>query len=445
MLTSLRPEDVAFASGESLDKNGRLFFWEGGVYRGIAPHVAPLYRELLESGAAERLFELGLVRTEIAPVELEGYPLVLRHERVPVVSYVTEWSGSMLKDAALLTLDLNLALEELGLELQDAHPWNVLFDGCTPKFVDFTSIVPLREGAGWRGTREFVGKFLHPLLLMAEGYAGDARSLLVDRRTLRGKDVSRKEVAWVLARNGALRELFRFLAGPGSPRAGDRRGVLAELRERVSRVEIKLHKTAWSDYCDEEVELATVDSWITKRRVVHEVLQRCRPETLLDIGSNTGWFSKLAAMQGSRVVAFDVDEPSINKLYRNEEARRLGILPLSMSFTDPTPAYGLALRCEAATERFQADMVLGLAIVHHLALKQGADFDSIVGNFAAYARKWLLVEFIPGTDRYMAKYYTEEFGWYTTENFIEALKKHFSTVEVLPSNPEPRVLLLCER
>ena len=34
---------------------------------------------------------------------------VLRHERIPFVSYPYEWTFSMLKDAALLQLDLLLA------------------------------------------------------------------------------------------------------------------------------------------------------------------------------------------------------------------------------------------------------------------------------------------------------------------------------------------------
>jgi hypothetical protein len=46
------------------------------------------------------------------------------------------------------------------------------------------------------------------------------------------------------------------------------------------------------------------------------------------------------------------------------------------------------------------------------------------------------VEFIPREDRYVKEWWTEERSWYTLENFIVALRKHFTRVEVLPSDPE---------
>lgn len=438
-------EEVRFASPEPIDANGRVFYWNDSVYRAISQHKAPFYRKLLDDGRAEGLFAEGLVRTEVSDLSLQGYDLVLKHERIPFISYATEWSGSMLKDAALLTLDLSLRLDEQGLELQDAHPWNILFDGTEPKYVDFSSIEPAQGSARWRGLHEFIGTFLNPLVLMAAGEARHARALLVDAHTLRGRRVSRADVARVLLRNKRLKPLAAFLLRPAPSNGRDRRSTLLGLREVVAQIDIPYQKTRWSDYCDEEVDDATIDSWMVKRRVTFEVLKRCQPPTLLDIGSNAGWFSKLAAKNGARVVAFDVDEPSINKLYRNEEARRLRVLPLAMDFRAPTPAYGAGLRCEPAVDRFRSDMVLALAIVHHLVFSQKVTFSEIATSLASFSRRWLLVEFIPKEDVHVAKMYDDSFSWYTLDRFIEELKRHFSTVEVLPSNPDPRVLLLCER
>ena len=57
---------------------------------------------------------------------------VLRHERIPFVSYPYEWTFSMLKDAALLQLDLLLAALEHDLVLKDSTPYNVQFKGAQP-------------------------------------------------------------------------------------------------------------------------------------------------------------------------------------------------------------------------------------------------------------------------------------------------------------------------
>ena len=91
------------------------------------------------------LFQFGVIATK----ELAGhsyrdlnYDLVLEHERNPFVSYPHEWSASMLKDAALLHIDLFGRLGSHGLILEDWHPYNILFNGPKPIFVDFCSIIP---------------------------------------------------------------------------------------------------------------------------------------------------------------------------------------------------------------------------------------------------------------------------------------------------------------
>src|SRR4029079_18055617 len=60
-------------------------------------------------------------------------------------TYPHEWAASMLKDAALLHVQLFLDLGARGLTLKDWHPYNILFEGTTPRFIDFTSIIPIEE------------------------------------------------------------------------------------------------------------------------------------------------------------------------------------------------------------------------------------------------------------------------------------------------------------
>ncbi|HEX2070312.1 MAG TPA: hypothetical protein VHF90_01530, partial [Thermoleophilaceae bacterium] len=109
-----------------------------------------------------------LVRTELlsSTADVPGELLVkdcagvLRHERIPFVSYPYEWTFSMLKEAALLQLDLNLAALEEGMILKDSTPYNVQFKGSKPVFVDVGSFERLRDGEPWVGYRQFCMMYL---------------------------------------------------------------------------------------------------------------------------------------------------------------------------------------------------------------------------------------------------------------------------------------------
>jgi hypothetical protein len=174
----------------------------------------------------------------------------------------------------------------------------------------------------------------------------------------------------------------------------------------------------------------------------------------------------LAAKLGSSVVAVDLDEASIDRLFADARRQGLDILPLVANLTHALPALypkvfedepSLSLIGEGpplvapADERLQCDMVLALAIVHHLALGQALTFDAIATILGRLGTKYLCVEFVdiddpmivgdpPFFPAWNAARHT--FGWYTRNNFMAALGQHFRTVEILPSHPETRSLLI---
>ncbi len=148
-MINLTENDVTYASQDVLDKHGRVFYWNSEVYRAIPKDKADLYRNLLGKKEFNDLMNIGLIKTSIAEIKLEGYELILKHDKIPFTTYVTEWSGSMLKEAAHLTIAMNIALLDFNLQLKDAHPWNVLFDGCSAVYIDFSSIVTKRPIKKW--------------------------------------------------------------------------------------------------------------------------------------------------------------------------------------------------------------------------------------------------------------------------------------------------------
>lgn len=444
-MIKLKQSEVNFIFKNSLDQNGKLFSWNGSLYRAISNKNANLYKYLLQNNEIKKLFDLGLIETEIAPVELEGFEMVLKHRKIPFINFPTEWSGLMLKDAALLTLNLTLELNKLGLDLQDAHPWNILFDGCRPIFIDFGSIVPFRKKISKSFYKEFAGTFTNPLILMEAGCPNEARNLIVNKKNLRGNQIKIKDILYVLLKKRKFKSLLKPVFFIERYRTNSKTKILKSLIKKISKIEIQLEKTKWSDYCKDEVDLSKKDEWIQKRKSVYESLIKCKPETLLDVGSNTGWFSLLAAMHNAKVVSVDNDDTCINKLYLNNEAKKLNILPLVIDFKKMSFSYGLDMRCTSALNRLNCEMVLAIALIHHLVFRQNLKFKEIIDNLSQLTNKWLLIEFIPTEDRYVKEWYNENFSWYSKDTFMEELKLYFKKIDEIPSNPEPRVMFLCEK
>jgi len=483
------------------DTLGEVFIEDGRVFRGIYPGSGAHVRELLERCARANVFSAGVIPTQAVedPRPELGYELVLEHERVPFVNYPHEWPASMLRDAALFHTQLFLDLAEHGLTLKDWHPYNVLFDGAAPRFVDFTSLLP-HEGIldvdylqgprasggfrrGWDDYAEryyrmyrltFEPFFAMPLIMMSRGAHRDARRRLfetalnsADEWITRGEAFSGHR----LARLGYElfdRRLRIALAEPGPVK----RRFFEVVLGWIEGLDVALTGSHYSSYYEEKNEAFSMEpspEWTDKQQAVHDALVQLRPQTVLDFGSNTGWFSVLAARMKSSVVAIDVDEASIEGLYRSAKMSSLPILSLVVNLADPpadvAPRFfenepplsrigGDAPLYPAPQKRLACEMVMALAIVHHLALGQGLSFVQIASVFEQLGSKYLCAEFVAlddplvkGEPDFFPAYYRamDGFGWYTLENFTTELRRYYSSVEIRKSHPENRVMVVCSR
>jgi len=484
------------------DTAGEPFISGDRVLRGIYHGQAASVREVLQICEREKLFDHGIVSTrELAenPHPEIPYEMVLEHRRLPFVSYPHEWSGSMFKDAALFHIQLFERLEKHGLTLKDWHPYNILFDSTSPVFVDFTSIIPIRDLASQphllraRAPGGMSGRWDKTSLAVYEMYRGmydpyfglplammHRRRHAVARRrlfetTLNAADtvITRREafegdVVGRLRYELDERILRNLLAqkGPAKP------GFFAAVRRAASRRKAALEASAYSSYYEDKNEAFSPEPsarWTAKQHGVHNALRGFSPATVLDLGSNTGWFSMLAARLGSSVVAVDLDEASIDRLYSTAKREQLGILPLVANLTEALPELApntfedepsQSLLGEApplirsAPSRLRCEMVLALAIVHHLALGQGLRFDEIASILGGLADKYLCVEFVDIDDAMITddpdffpalKASPDGFAWYAREEFMRELRRYFGTIKVVPSHPGSRSLLVCSK
>jgi SAM-dependent methyltransferase len=175
------------------------------------------------------------------------------------------------------------------------------------------------------------------------------------------------------------------------------RGLERQLRRCVARLHAR--SSHWQRYTATRSHYGSADLE-AKKTFVTEAINGTRPRRTLDIGANTGEFSEIAARQGE-VVALDIDERSVAAVWSRAKEKRLSILPLVGNFARPTPALGWRNReLESLLGRAAGsfDLVLMLAVVHHLRVTEGVPVAEQLDAVAAITRRHLLVEYVPVTD-----------------------------------------------
>lgn len=487
MLNSISSSDIVFHPHSFGDHQLRLFRWHGEIYRGIGSTRAASFAQLFEAGIIQHLIDQGLlIKSELVSININDYKLIVRHRTIPFISYPNEWCAVMLRDAALTLLDLATELTEYGFTLGDAHPWNLLFDieNCRPVFVDLGSILPIYNPI-WPVYEEFCRYCFYPLLLMAHGQDQIARLLMWEDSgvtksellSLVGKSIlsegktnssliSHAEFAfqkYIQKVPETYRKFIKIklrsaksllpqekaassssLKSSKTVRNKSHADFLNQVKQNVLNIPLPTYNKNYLE--KDKASFLKQDKWTETQRTVGQVLTDFNPSSVLALGNDLGWSSKLAATLGSQVIAFDTDHHTVTQLYYHTREHELPILPLIMDFTKSTPARGLADHWSiAASNRLACDMVLALGLVDSIVSKRCLNFEQIIEGFDLFSKRWLLVEFIEAEDPIIKQWWSDKFYWYTLENFIDALEKKFKVVKSVSAYPSNRRLLLCEK
>ncbi len=325
----------------------------------------------------------------MTPYIVDGFALVLRHRRIPFVSYPHEWCAATFRDAVLTCLDLLAELGARGLTFQDGNLANMLLDDGKLVYVDVGSIIAMGPKSPWPGRDEFEGYAVRPLRLMACGQERIARLLMCEDDGVRESEFSAiTEPANVSGVPMSLVERGRSLVGktlPGSfrralkavfrttPVSGEEPAVdlpahldyLRGLRRDLARLDV----SGPSSLTSRGNEFAHTEPEATSR--VAKVLDELRPASVLCVGRQVEAYARLAARCGSRVVAIDDEPLRVTRLYEAVRGDELPILPLLMDVTKPTPERGiLGHWTEAATERLACDFVLAMGLVAEIVYRR---------------------------------------------------------------------------
>jgi hypothetical protein len=445
------------------DPAGFVYCQQGDLRRQINQVYRAHYDHFMSSGLYGELTDARLL---IKHEELEAEPLdpsqaykVIRPERIEFVSYPYEWCYSQFQDAALVALEVQRRAVLRGMTLKDCSVYNLQFQAGRPIFIDTLSFEVHREGEPWTGYRQFCEHFLAPLALQS---LTDYRLGQLCRTNIDGipLDLVARLLPWSsrlrfglgvhLHLHSALQRSHSNEAAPAKGRGMSRRallGLVDNLEATVRGLRWKHRGTAWSSYYDDNS--YTSEEFQRKARLVAEFLERTRSSTVWDLGANTGYFSLLASERGLSTVAFDFDPACVERTYRDvKERKETKLLPLILDLFNPSPPSGWMNQERASIfDRAKPDLVLALALVHHLAFTGNQPLENLAAFFNGLS-PWLLIEFVPEDDPQSQLLVAQRRGIhhpYSRRRFEESFGKHFTIIVSETISRSGRVLYLMRR
>jgi len=160
-------------------------------------------------------------------------------------------------------------------------------------------------------------------------------------------------------------------------------------------------------------------------------------------------FSRELSRRGIETVASDIDPAAVEQNYLAVKAgNEPHLLPLLIDLTNPSPALGWAHRERSSMlARGPVDLVMALALVHHLAISNNVPLP-LVAEFMANAGRWAIVEFVPKSDSQVKRLLSTRkdiFDQYNQEGFEEAFALYFNTERKAPIPGSQRTLYLFKR
>ncbi|RLA38668.1 MAG: SAM-dependent methyltransferase [Gammaproteobacteria bacterium] len=428
---------------------------------------APEYDACVESGLYDRLTGANLLipHTESDDAGMmPGKYRILMPEEIPYVSYPYEWSFSQLKDAALLTLEIQKTALESGLSLKDATAYNVQFHKGRPIFIDSLSFERYIEGEPWIAYGQFCQHFLAPLTLMT---VSDLRLRQLGSRYIDGLPldlvsgmlpISTYFNYSILAHihlHARSQVKHQDAAKTQNTTAGSKlsKSMLASLitsmTRAVERLSVKDVPTEWGEYY--------LDTNYSEEAMQHKetILENFAnnylgPDKIVhDLGANTGRFSRIVAKHAKTVIAHDIDEMAVERHYRDIKSRgATNILPLILDLANPTPAIGWNLKERSSfPDRAKGTTGVALALVHHLCISNNVPLQKLA-QFLFELFETLIIEFVPKEDSQVQRLLATRrdiFDEYDVAGFEQSFSRYFLIRERCAVNESSRIMYAMTR
>jgi len=455
------------------DPSGFLFKENGILYRAVSQRYQQHYDYLIQSKLYDALIEKNLLisHRETDPVsthsslgEVDDLYKIIKPECVPFISYPYEWCFSQYKDAALTIIKIQKQALDHGMVLKDASAYNIQFYKGKPLLIDTLSFEIYKENQPWIAYRQFCQHFLAPLALMAlrDIRLGQLMRIYIDGLPLDLASSLLPKASWL--KSGLLTHIHlhaktqkryekteantqRRHVGALKVTKNSLVALINHLEDMVSDLKWNPVGTEWADYY-EDTNYST-EAMNNKRQIVDSYLSESNPHTVWDLGANTGVFSHIAAAKEADTIAFDVDPAAVEKNYRQlQENKVTKILPLCLDLTNPSPAIGWSNEERfSMVERGPADVVLALALIHHLAISNNVPLGHIAA-FLGQLCRFLIIEFVPKADSQVQRLLSSRqdiFDHYTKDNFEQEFSHYFLIQKIKQLPDTLRILYLMRK
>lgn len=448
------------------DPCGFVFEKDGEIYRQVNRCYQRDFDLLKSSGLMGELQKDGLL---IAHEELSNDSQrgkycykILKPERLPFISYPYEWCFSQLKDAALLTLEIQSRSLHHGMILKDASAYNIQFKDCRPVMIDTLSFSAYSEGSPWVAYKQFCQHFLAPLSLLSyrdpslgqllqtniDGIPLDLAANLLPKRSYLNLFISMH-----IHMHAHSQSKYSDVHGASELKNAGRlkrkglEGIIDSLKSCVSGLHLKNRTTQWQNYYNEHNYSGV--SFKAKQKIVESFLKKASPSLVFDLGANVGHFSRLAGNAGARTISIDLDPQAVEINYQKVRSEKeKNILPLLIDLRSPSPSIGWANQeRQSLSQRGPADLIMALALIHHLAIANNLPLSKISQYFSNLA-DWAIVEFVEKGDSQVQKLLAARediFADYTREGFEKSFSKDFSIEAVEKIEASMRTLYLLRK
>ncbi len=444
------------------DPSGFVIIEDQVVKRFVSHSYANEYDLLMRSGLYRKLVGEKLLiphtEAELSLAEQHRYHRVLLPELVPFISLPYEWSYHQWKEAVITLLRINTIAIGYGMILKDATPFNFSFHNGHCVLIDTLSFEQYHERQPWIAYRQFCETMLGPLALMKYN---DADWGKIQRVSISGWNLPfiSRHLPWrsyfklaILVHihwHGTYNKMQHNKAAGKTTFNREKLLMLWQMMERsVSKWQLPSRSGVWAGYYEHGIE---TEAYLhDKVQVITSWLQNSHPGRVIDLGTNNGKFSLIASLYAKEVIAVDADHACIDAL--QQVIRQKNITNTSTAIADltqPTPGLGWNNKERASLlSRLQGDMLLALALVHHLCITGQVPLSFIAQLFAGITSRYAIVEFVPPSDPKvitMLRNRNNPFDDYTETNFVYCFSEHFMLVAEHNCEASARKLFLWEK
>jgi SAM-dependent methyltransferase len=445
------------------DVSGFIYLDGGRLLRQINITYQRQYDHLMRSGLYKELSRKNLIvkhaeRNRTGMVNKSLSYKIIEPTHIPLISYPFEWTFSMMKSAAHTTLEVLKISLNYGMTLKDASGYNIQFVNGNPILIDTLSFDFYKNGEPWIAYKQFCEHFLAPLVLSSRVDPNltqllkdnlDGIPLSITSRLLPLKSYFSLPI--LIHIHFHSRNLKKYTNRPtyGKYKITKRAilGLIDNLMNFIYRLELDSVETEWSDYYDSTNYDKTSSDH--KKKILENFLGLIKPKSVLDVGANTGVFSRIAGKRGIFVVSTDSDAKAVEKGFIITRKNRLkNIEHLVLDITNPSPGVGWNnLERENFFDRFRPECILALAFIHHLTISDNLPFEMSASFFSSKA-KWLIIEFV-GRDDSNVEFLLERKGLvshpYSQQEFEKVYGLYYKTIKKIKIKGSERTMYLYER